>query len=700
MAVLAPESVFAGSFRVIGKIGAGGMGAVYEVEQLSTRKRRALKVLSNRLGGDDKSRTRFVREATVGADIDSEHCVDVIGAGFDAESGLPWLAMELLDGIDLKRLVDLQGSLGHAHALKIFRQVGHGLAAAHDAKVIHRDLKPENVFIARSKRAGSNFIVKLLDFGIAKITRDAVGSTDTATVGSPMWMAPEQINAAPLSPRTDVWALGLLAFWALTGRIYWTAAYGERVTVQALFAEQLFAELVPARARADHYHCGIDLPPAFDDWFANCVNRSPQERFADARAATRALIGILEPGAAADVRADAPLLPPPGEPVASAAPPPSADAAPRVESYAMAGTTADVLAKRSEALISETAPSEARIGVESTNVQAPLNSTQHPTQFGEPSGPIVVRSAPRSPAVVAAAIAIPVVLLGSAIAGGAMLWSDDAEPSDDDAEVATGPSVSALPDAKTPPKPRDPVDEPVRTGLIDLSSLPSPQNIEMVGWSQEGSNFAARVAYQEGPGGSNRLTLIHVYDARGGLVESYVEAREAPEGIDPTDPLELAGNAAFGEDAWRERSEALRLRQPAPRRAPSSRSGELRLEVDDAPGLTRLQIQPKRTGFFVRWWGFDELTDPSASEPASLVIDWTESGGRTKLMEVPIEMDFSDLARLAGHDEDAAVEGNVQMHWSADTSHCVIVIDLSMQVGEEVVADHRLFARKVPAAGG
>ena len=104
MIAMNPGSLFASrQFRVIKQIGAGGMGAVFEAEQLSTRKHRALKVLTQRFGTDEKAQTRFVREATVGADIDSAHVVDVIGAGIDEESGLPWLAMELLE-VSVQRL--------------------------------------------------------------------------------------------------------------------------------------------------------------------------------------------------------------------------------------------------------------------------------------------------------------------------------------------------------------------------------------------------------------------------------------------------------------------------------------------------------------------------------------------------------------------------------------------------------------------
>src|SRR5690606_23057516 len=127
---LAPGSVFAREYRIVDLLAEGGMGAVYRAEQLSTRKPRALKLVSTRLATDPKGRQRFVREATVGASIDSEHVVEVIGAGIDDETGRPWLAMELLDGADLGAVVQHQGPLSSGQLREVVGQLCHGLAAA------------------------------------------------------------------------------------------------------------------------------------------------------------------------------------------------------------------------------------------------------------------------------------------------------------------------------------------------------------------------------------------------------------------------------------------------------------------------------------------------------------------------------------------------------------------------------------------
>lgn len=139
---LAAGTLFAGDYRILGPLAEGGMGSVYRAEQQSTRKVRALKVVHGRLLDDERSRARFVREATIGASIASEHVVEVIGAGIDPATELPYLAMELLDGGDLAAVVRHRGRLTPGELGALLRQLCHGLGAAHVAKVVHRDLKP------------------------------------------------------------------------------------------------------------------------------------------------------------------------------------------------------------------------------------------------------------------------------------------------------------------------------------------------------------------------------------------------------------------------------------------------------------------------------------------------------------------------------------------------------------------------------
>jgi serine/threonine protein kinase len=284
--ILNSGDLFTPDFRVVRPLSTGGMGALYIVEQVKTGKRRALKLMQEG-ASDPASRRRFQQEARIGALVESEHVVDVIAAGVEGDT--PWLVMELLEGEDLGQFVDRSGPVTGPLAGDIFRQLCHAIAAAHDIPVVHRDLKPENIFLAKPRRAGSGFLVKVLDFGIAKIvTADA---RRTGQVGTPLWMAPEQTEAsAALSPAADVWALGLVAFRVLTGHYFWHSAHGDS-TVQ-LLREILVDPLPNVLDRAQELRAR--LPPGFDEWFHRCVDRDPSRRFQHAREAWSALAPVLE----------------------------------------------------------------------------------------------------------------------------------------------------------------------------------------------------------------------------------------------------------------------------------------------------------------------------------------------------------------------------------------------------------------------
>jgi eukaryotic-like serine/threonine-protein kinase len=299
---LEPGQVVAGDYRVLHRLAAGGMGAVYVAEQLSTGKKRALKVMHRDLADDAESRRRFLQEARVGSLIASEHVVEVQNAGFDVASGSPFLVMELLEGEDLgARLA--RGPLPLPEVIAIVGQVCHALAAAHDSNVVHRDLKPENIFLSLRRAAGGAVQVKILDFGIAKIAEQ---KNLTSATGTPLWLAPEQTARNVITPAADVWALGLLVFRLLTNHLYWrTPTLPSRdQSLVALLAEILKAPLPAASMRAAEL--GSTLPPGFDGWFARCVARDPRERFQHAREAHQHLAPILNRGAAAAPFATAP----------------------------------------------------------------------------------------------------------------------------------------------------------------------------------------------------------------------------------------------------------------------------------------------------------------------------------------------------------------------------------------------------------
>lgn len=288
-----PGTVFAGDFTVEFKIGEGGMGAVYAAHQQSTGVRRALKVMGGAVLQGARSWERFEREARICARIRSEHVVKVITAGIEPELRTPYLVMELLEGEPLDARLQ-RGPVAPAEARVLLAQLCHGLAEMHELSIVHRDVKPENIFIARSHRVDVPFTVKLLDFGLAKTLSESGLAGLTQAVGTPRTMAPEQTDPRqPISPATDVWALGLVAFHLLTGRSFWLSANHAEGTLQGLLAELLHHPIPPPGERLAQLGVEGALPPGFDAWFLRCLSRDPAQRPPDAAAAWRELAPLL-----------------------------------------------------------------------------------------------------------------------------------------------------------------------------------------------------------------------------------------------------------------------------------------------------------------------------------------------------------------------------------------------------------------------
>jgi serine/threonine protein kinase len=210
-----------------------------------------------------------------------------------------------------------RGAFQPAEVYEVFRQIGHALSAAHAVGVVHRDMKPENIFVARTRGATELNAIKILDFGIAKVVAEAKTMV-TAALGTPLWMAPEQTDPrAPITPATDVWPLGLIAFTMLTRQVYWKTAADPMAAMTALMREILIDPLVPASQRAAEFGVTGALPPGFDAWFARCINRDPRGRFSNAAEA----LGALGPALfAAGTTSRSVALPLPSEPQHSKAP--------------------------------------------------------------------------------------------------------------------------------------------------------------------------------------------------------------------------------------------------------------------------------------------------------------------------------------------------------------------------------------------
>jgi serine/threonine protein kinase len=199
--------------------------------------------------------------------------------------------MELLEGQNLGDHLAENGPMPKEKVREVLEQLCHALAAAHRLGIVHRDLKPANVFLSEAKRVGAQKVVKVLDFGIAKVIAESV-TLQGAPLGTPSWMAPEQTIGDPATAATDVWALGLLAFYMLTGRFFWRASLQPDNQV-AVMREVLHDPIPIAWARAIELGVSDKIPDGYNEWFAQCVARRASDRFVTARAAYAALANAL-----------------------------------------------------------------------------------------------------------------------------------------------------------------------------------------------------------------------------------------------------------------------------------------------------------------------------------------------------------------------------------------------------------------------
>jgi serine/threonine protein kinase len=291
-AALQVGEVFAGRYRIVRELASGGMGAVYEVVHNVTERRCALKVMLSHTVEREQLRKRFMQESRLAAQIGSEYIVDVLDAGVDEETKAPYLVMELLEGEDLGQRLLRSGPLSSEETVAYLWHVALALDRTHQSGIVHRDLKASNLFLTR--REDGTPLVKVLDFGVAKVlTVDRSGAEQrTQTVGTPIYMAPEQFRAeGRISAATDIYALGMLAHTLLVGVHYWT---DEHESCENPFAFASIAVHGPKEGpsfRAARE--GVSLPEEFDGWFFKATSRWPQDRFSSATMAVSALAHAL-----------------------------------------------------------------------------------------------------------------------------------------------------------------------------------------------------------------------------------------------------------------------------------------------------------------------------------------------------------------------------------------------------------------------
>jgi serine/threonine protein kinase len=210
------------------RLGAGGMGAVYRARHLLMDRPVAIKVLHQRLVEDEAARVRFQIEARAAVLLQHSNAVSVTDFGQTSE-GCVYIVMELLEGRTLREILSREAPIETARAVSIMLQISDAVAAAHEAGIIHRDLKPSNILVTQS--ADQPAVVKVLDFGIAKLASDKLGDDDATTlaqrntvIGTPRYMAPEQSNGFELTPAADVYSLGVILYEMLTGMAPFTGS--------------------------------------------------------------------------------------------------------------------------------------------------------------------------------------------------------------------------------------------------------------------------------------------------------------------------------------------------------------------------------------------------------------------------------------------------------------------------------------------
>jgi serine/threonine-protein kinase len=311
-----------GKYRLLRLLGEGGMGSVYEAEPIQGGSKAgaaalegnepapgvephvALKLLQPEVldRGDSARLARFHREARAASSIDAEHIVRVLDFGTDQAMDAPYMVMELLRGEDLEQLLARVGSLPADTVLRIAAQVCLALDKAHRARVIHRDIKPANLFLAR--RAAGDVVVKILDFGLAKIKPGPGELTSGLTrsgglLGSPRYMSPEQaMDSRSTDFKTDLWSLGMVLYHALSGNPphHETVSLGALILALCASPPRLVPELVPG------------VPPEAVSVVHSALELDPARRFPSATAMLDAIRPLLPGGWSLDEG----MLAPPG----------------------------------------------------------------------------------------------------------------------------------------------------------------------------------------------------------------------------------------------------------------------------------------------------------------------------------------------------------------------------------------------------
>jgi len=274
-----------GSYRLVEKLGEGGMGEVWRARHRMLARSAAIKLIRTSVLGDPsrafETLKRFEREARATAALRSPHTIAVYDFGLAAD-GVFYYVMELLEGFSLQTLVDRFGPVPPERAVRLLRQACHSLAEAHAAGLVHRDVKPANLFVCR---LGLDLdFVKVLDFGLVKVQHASATGPEALTgdgglTGTPGYMAPEIAVGAEFDRRADIYALGCVAYWLLTGHRVFESGNGMQIVV-----DHVRTPPVPPSHRA-----GQALPPGLEQIVMRCLEKDPARRPASAAELSREL---------------------------------------------------------------------------------------------------------------------------------------------------------------------------------------------------------------------------------------------------------------------------------------------------------------------------------------------------------------------------------------------------------------------------
>ncbi|TPV92901.1 MAG: hypothetical protein B7733_23365 [Myxococcales bacterium FL481] len=287
-------SVVAGRYSLTEVIGNGAMGKVYRARHVLLHNDVAIKIMHPHLLGHESYRERFLREAQAAAGVEHDNVLSVSDFG-ELDGGSAFFTMELLRGEDLSHLLEREGRLGWEPARGLLLQLVRGLAAVHDAGVVHRDIKPANCFLVDDGER-----VKIIDFGLAKFEWPSAGATEHPTLqgavmGTPYYMSPEQALGRPVDGRTDIYAVGVLLFRMLTGRVPFVGS-----------ADEVRRQHIQATVPAPSEVAGVRLPRAVERLMFSAMAKDAAERFGSMAAFERAILAAWDPReeAAEELRGD------------------------------------------------------------------------------------------------------------------------------------------------------------------------------------------------------------------------------------------------------------------------------------------------------------------------------------------------------------------------------------------------------------